>query len=106
MDERICNAIRQRTLLRFIYDGYERIVEPHLYGINTASHEAISGYLVAGWTTSTAEPGWRNYLVREMHDLHVLATPFDGPRPGYNPDDDSFRQIYCRIEEPGSSAGD
>jgi hypothetical protein len=99
MDQRICDAIRHRTRLRFIYEGYERIVEPHLYGINTASHEALSAWLVGGWSTSEPEPGWRNYLVREMHDLQVLSAAFDGPRPGFNPADDSFRQVYCRLEE-------
>ena len=34
----ICDAIRTRSLLRFVYDGYERVVEPHLYAINSADH--------------------------------------------------------------------
>lgn len=97
MNELICNAIGARRLLRFIYEGYERIVEPHLYGINSASHEMLSAYLVGGWSASRPEPGWRNYLVRDMHDIHALAAPFDGPRPGYNPDDAAMRQIYCGI---------
>ena len=41
--------------------------------------------------------GWRNYLVEDMHDIHVLARPFDGPRNGFNRDDPSFRQIYCSV---------
>ena len=96
----VCDAIRVRRLLRFIYEGYERIVEPHLYGINTANHEMLSGYLIAGWSASEGSPGWRSYLVREMHDIHVLAEPFRGPRPGYNPDDRRMRQIFCRLELP------
>lgn len=98
MNVLVCDAIRARRYLRFVYEGYERIVEPHLYGINTASHEMLSAWLVAGWSASAPEPGWRNYLVREMVDLHVLSTPFAGPRPGYNPEDDSFRQVHCRLE--------
>ena len=103
MNVLICNAIWARRLIRFIYEGYERIVEPHIHGINTANHEALSAYLVGGWSASSPEPGWRNYLVREMHDIHVLATPFPGPRPGYNPEDPAIRQVYCRLEFP---AGD
>lgn len=101
MNELICNAITQRHLLRFVYDGYERIVEPHLYGINTANREMLSGYLVAGWSASAPEPGWRNYLVSEMAGIHVLGTPFVGPRPGYNPEDQSIRQVFCRTESAG-----
>jgi hypothetical protein len=100
MNTLICDAIRERRLLRFIYEGYERVVEPHLYGINTANHEMLSGWLVAGWSASKPEPGWRNYLVQEMHDIHVLATPFEPAREGYNPDDRGLRQVYCGIGLP------
>jgi len=98
MNTQVCDAVRARRLLRFVYEGYERIVEPHVYGINTQSHEMLSAYIVSGWSASRPESGWRNYLVREMHDVQVLAEPFDGPRGGYNPADDSFRQIFCRVE--------
>ncbi|HKG90650.1 MAG TPA: hypothetical protein VKA84_02090 [Gemmatimonadaceae bacterium] len=106
MNYLVCDAIRVRRLLRFIYDGYERIVEPHLYGINSANHEMLSAYLIAGWSASEGAPGWRSYLVRDMHDIHVLAEPFPRPRPGYNPFDRRMRQIYCRIELPPPPAPD
>ena len=98
MNVLICDAIRARRLLRFVYEGYERVVEPHLYGINTASHEMLSCFLVGGWSSSDTEPGWRNYLVREMHDVHALAEPFL-PRHDFNPEDPAFRQVYCRAGE-------
>ena len=98
MNALICDAVRARRLLRFVYDGYERVVEPHLYGINTQNHEMLGCWLVGGWSRSEAAPGWRNYLVREMADVHVLAEGFDRPREGYNPDDDAFRQLFCRLQ--------
>ena len=101
MNAHICDAVGARRLLRFVYDGYERVVEPHLYGINTQNHEMLSCWLVGGWSKSEAAPGWRNYLVRDMADVHVLADGFDGPREGYNPDDDAFRQVFCRVQGAG-----
>ena len=98
MNTILCDAIAARRLLRFIYDGYERVVEPHAYGINTADHEMLSCWLVGGWSQSETAPGWRNYLVRDMHDIHALAEPFAGPRAGYNAADAAFRQVYCRLE--------
>jgi hypothetical protein len=98
MNAHLCDAIRAHRLLRFVYDGYERVVEPHVYGINTANHEMLSCWLVGGWSRSEAAPGWRNYLVRDMADVHVLADGFAGPRAGYDPDDDAFRQRFCRVE--------
>ena len=98
MNHLVCDAIRVRRLLRFIYEGYERIVEPHLHGINGASHEMLSAWLVGGWSESRPEPGWRNYLVRDMHDVHALADRFEGPRPKYNPFDPHVRRVFCRLE--------
>jgi hypothetical protein len=98
MNTLVCDAIRTRRLLRFVYEGYERVVEPHLYGINTANHEMLSAYLVGGWSRTDTSAGWRNYLVREMYDVHVLAESFTGARPEYNPDDPAFRQVHCRLE--------
>ena len=97
MNRLVCDAIDARRLLRFVYQGYERIVEPHLYGINTADHEALSAWIVEGWSASSAEPGWRNYLVQEMHDIQVLARHYAGPRPGFNSEDPSFRETYCSL---------
>lgn len=98
MNALICDAIRARRLVRFVYDGYERIAEPHAHGISTANHEVVSAYLIGGWSASEGAPGWRKYLVRDMHDIHALAETFEAPRPGYNPEDRQMRQVFCRLE--------
>jgi hypothetical protein len=97
MNVTICDAIRARRLLRFVYEGYERVVEPHAYGVNTAGHDAVSAWLLGGWSASATEPGWRMYLVSEMRDVAALAEPFDGVRPGYNAEDPHFTRTYCRL---------
>src|SRR5438067_13656629 len=95
----ICDAIRARRQLRFVYDGYERIVEPHSYGVNTAGHEAVSGWLVGGWSSSEPEPGWRMFLVDRMQDVAATSAPFTGgPREGYNADDPHFVRIFCQLD--------
>ena len=107
MNTLICDAIRAKRLIRFIYEGYERVVEPHIHGINSANHEMLSGWLVGGWSGSKAEPGWRNYLVKDMHDVHALADGFDRPRARYNAFDTQMRQVFCRIEPvEDAAAGD
>lgn len=98
MNVLVADAVRARRLLRFIYEGYERIIEPHLHGINAANHEMVSGYLVGGWSATETTPGWRNYLVAQMHDVHVLAEPFAAPRAGFNPADPQFRQLYATVD--------
>ena len=103
MNSIICDAIRAKRLIRFVYEGYERIVEPHIHGINSANHEMLSGWLVGGWSESKPEQGWRNYLVKDMHDVHALADGFERPRSRYNAFDRNMRQVFCRIE-PASDA--
>jgi hypothetical protein len=98
MNVAICDAIRTRRLLRFVYDGYERVVEPHVYGVNSAGNEALSAWLVSGWSKSEPDPGWRMYLVTEMRDVTATAEAFGGARPGYNPDDSRMEQVYCRLD--------
>jgi hypothetical protein len=93
----VCDAIRTRRLLRFVYDGYERVIEPHAYGVNSAGHEAVSGWLTAGWSASTPEPGWRMYLLEQMHDVAALAEPFDDVRPVFKEGDPHFVRIYCQV---------
>ncbi len=105
MNSIVCDAIRARRLLRFVYDGYERIVEPHIYGINTANHEVVSAYLVGGWSASAPSPGWRNYLIHEMDDIHALSEGFTKTRPEYNPSDRHLRQVFCRLDpDPARSS--
>ena len=98
MNAIICDAIRAKRLIRFVYEGYERIVEPHIHGINRANHEMLSGWLVGGWSGSQPEPGWRNYLVKDMHDVHALADGFERPRARYNAFSGQMRQVFCRVE--------
>ena len=94
----ICDAIRARRLLRFVYDGYERVVEPHLYGVNSAGHEAIRAFLVRGWSASDTAPGWRMFLLDRMEGVAALAESFPEPRPEYNPDDSQMVRVYCKLE--------
>ena len=98
MDPRICQAIAERRLLMFQYGGVMRVVEPHLYGVNSAGHDALSAWMRAGWSRADPEGEWRMYLVDEIGELQSLPERFAGPRPDFNPDDPHFVERYCRLE--------
>ncbi len=93
----ICNAIAARRLLAFSYEGFERIVEPHLCGNNTAGHDALLAWFVRGHSESGAGAGWRTYLLTEMRNLRALEETFASVRPGYDPTDGTTRRVYCRL---------
>ncbi|MBW8771120.1 MAG: hypothetical protein JF589_15300 [Gemmatimonadetes bacterium] len=95
--EQLCGAIRRRSLVMFEYGDLIRVVEPHRFGVNSAGHEMLSGWLRAGYSRSDPAGGWRNYLLHEVSALQVLDAPFAGARPGYAAHDPRMPQVYCEL---------
>ena len=95
--DQLCAAIRRRSLVMFEYGDLIRVVEPHRFGINSAGHEMLSGWLRACYSRSDPAGGWRNYLLHEVSALQVLDAPFAGARPGYAAHDPRMPQVYCEL---------
>lgn len=93
----IQSAIRGLNLVAFDYDGCDRLVEPHTYGIDGKGHYAVLGYQVGGGSRSGASVGWKLFHVSEMLNLAVLPTTFAGPRPGYRRRGKAFRAILAEL---------
>lgn len=93
----ICSAITRRSLVMFEYGDLIRVVEPHRYGVNSAGHRMLSGWLRAGYSRSDPAGGWRNYLVGDIQSLQVLDAPFAGTRPGYNAQDQRMREVFAQL---------
>ena len=93
----ICEAIQRRRLLMFGYGDFVRVVEPHMFGVNSAGHEMLSAWLRPGHSRSDPDGGWRNYLTSEITNLQMLDEAFERPRPGYNADDPRMRDVFCRL---------
>jgi hypothetical protein len=96
--EQLCAAIRRRSLVMFEYGDLIRVVEPHRFGINSAGHEMLSGWLRAGYSRSDPAGGWRNYLLSDVSALQVLDAPFAGTRPGYTAHDPRMREVHCQLD--------
>ena len=96
--EQLCAAIRRRSLVMFEYGDLIRVVEPHRFGINSAGHEMLSGWLRAGYSRSDPAGGWRNYLLSDVSALQVLDAPFAGTRPGYTANDPRMREVHCQLD--------
>ena len=102
--EQLCAAIRRRSLVMFEYGDLIRVVEPHRFGVNSAGHEMLSGWLRAGYSRSDPAGGWRNYLLSDVTALQVLDAPFAGTRPGYSAHDARMREVYCELEPTEAAA--
>jgi hypothetical protein len=83
-------------VVTFNYDGLARTVEPHVYGVNTAGHEALSAYQTGGFSRSSDRPGWRMFLLSGIRDLVVEDAKFEVTRPGYNPHDSGMSRIFAQ----------
>ncbi len=97
MQKIICQAIEEKKLLRLTYDGYERVVEPHLLGQKRTGNDALSAWQVGGYSKSNRQPPWRNYLLHRISHAEIIDQTFEQARPGYNPNDKTMAHIYCHL---------
>lgn len=96
MRETICAAIAERRLLRFIYDGSARLVEPYCYGTSTRGNRALRGYQT--WSAALTDPGWRLFREDKMSHPFLMDERFDeDARPEYRRDDHQLVEVLCRV---------
>ena len=88
----ICQAIENRQILSFIYDGTPREVEPHAHGEDAHGDSSLRAYLVSG-----ISQGWRMFHTDKMFGLSALQETFLNPRPGYKRNDSNLRVIHCQL---------
>ncbi|TCV94548.1 hypothetical protein EC912_10331 [Luteibacter rhizovicinus] len=93
----ICLAIAQHRLLIFSYDGSERVVEPHAYGVDARGDGLLSAYQIEGDSLSGATTGWKFFRMEKMIGLRVLDRHFPGARPDYRHGDGAFATIQCQL---------
>jgi hypothetical protein len=93
----IIEAIKQRRVLRVFYDGHNRTVESHVYGINSAGHEAVSCYQVGGGSSSGKVEGWKMLLISK-HGTVAMTEQMFIPRTSRSPwADNPMRQVYAQV---------
>jgi hypothetical protein len=97
MNALVCRAIHERKLLRFSYDGGVRDVEPHCHGCSKDDNDLLRGYQVGGSSRSGESVGWKMFRLDRVFGLSMTGRSFPGPRPDYDPQDDSMKTIYCHL---------
>ncbi|MFC1913058.1 hypothetical protein ACFLX7_02545 [Chloroflexota bacterium] len=97
MNQIICDAIRNRSVLEFTYDGHHRIVEPHAYGLSLRRKEVIRCYQIGGTSCSGEVPAWKLGEVVRIESLVVTKKHFVGERIGYAKGDKSMSTIFCEL---------
>jgi hypothetical protein len=80
LNNSIRNAIRDKKLIEFDYEGHHRIAEPHVHGISNEQYEAQT-FQIGGGSNSGGIPDWRRIKVDQITNLRVTEQRFEGRRP-------------------------
>jgi hypothetical protein len=93
----ICEAIRKRLLLEFVYQGKRRVVAPYCHGVSTRGLEVLRAVQVGGESGSGKLGMGKLWALTDMIGLRLLEEPFAANDPLYNPNDSAMKQIHCRV---------
>jgi len=94
----ICDAIRLKHVVRLVYHGGAREVEPYIYGRSATGDELLRAYQLQGVSRSGATAGWKMFRVADISSVSVTFEPFTAPRAGYDPVDTVIAFVNCRVE--------
>jgi hypothetical protein len=95
-DPLLWSAIERRRMIRLVYHGKERVVEPHDHGILNGSVQLL-GYQTAG-SSSRPLPNWILMKVSEMADLEMLDKTFPGGRPTTSGKHLKWDTLFIRVK--------
>jgi len=93
----INEAIRNKNILKFNYQGFYRVVEPHTFGIFSNGNELLIAYQIDGESKSRKPPFWGNFQINEIEDLTISEDSFSEPRDGYKKRDKRFKLIFSEL---------
>ena len=94
----IRNAIASKNLIEFTYHGYQRIAEPHVYGIKDGKRQILV-YQVGGLTSTGSIPDWRRISLDEISGLKAIKDQqFAGQRENKASDYDDWDIIIAAVK--------
>lgn len=96
MRQKIVDAIKNKRVLSFQYDGHHRVVEPHTVGVSTAGNPVLRCYQTAG-THVRWDHDWNLCTLDKIIDLQETGETFTTPRPGYKKGDRGMSVIYAEL---------
>lgn len=95
----LVQAVKERRVVTFVYQGQPRTVEPHACGVATRSGEAVlHGYQTDGGSASGTPPGWRTFSLSKIEALAVSATTFAAPRADYSSGRPQLEPLWAEVD--------
>lgn len=96
MNALIRQAITEKKLVEFQYQGYTRIAEPHIYG-RKGGVEQLLVYQVRGGSKSGRLRDWRRVDPPEVSGLHTLNETFPGRRANPSGEHSSWDETFAIV---------
>ena len=93
----LISAIENRAVIRFIYNGRQRIVEPQTYGVSTTGNELLRAYQREGGSKSADASPFRLFEVAKLARLEITSEQFAGARAEHNPHDGAMSEIFATL---------
>jgi hypothetical protein len=89
-------AIEQRRMIRLLYHGRNRILEPHDHGILNGSAQLLA-YQVGG-SSRRPLPNWVLMKANDITDLELLDQIFPGGRPTASGKHLKWDKLFIRVK--------
>jgi hypothetical protein len=103
-EKTIIDALRNRKVLEFSYNGQPRIVEPQSYGLSKKTNQLLMrGYQRAGGSVSGYTRGLRLFDVAKISTLRPTGEQFSKAQPEYNPNDSAMSKVIISPPAPHNS---
>jgi hypothetical protein len=99
-EKTITDAIRDRKVLEFSYNGQPRVVEPQTQGISTPGHAILRGYQRTGGSTSGYTTGLRLFEIAKILQLRQTGEQFVEAQAGHNPNDSAMSKVIISLPRP------
>lgn len=88
----ILQAIAERKLLLFTYNGKNRKVEPHKLALTTKNNVCLSAFDVN-------ELMWKKFLVNDIERLEISRDVFPVNRQGFHPGaSQQFPAVFAEVD--------
>jgi hypothetical protein len=97
MDQTIVSAIKNKEVLKFIYNGKLRIVEPQTYGVSSAGREVLRARQIGGGSRSGQSRIAKLFDLEKIVGLKKTGDHFCKALPQHNPNDNAMVEIFASL---------
>ena len=101
LNQNIISAIEQKRLLQLQYKSYNRIVEPHAYGVDDNGIAKLRCYQTSGGSKSSSPSDWKLLNVSDILAMQVMDQVFRGHRADYKINDSVIVRMFAQLPMNG-----